>query len=372
MPDSRTAPTRDETFRQYSPVLHRGKARCRTVPSIRNGYFQHIFWLGVNGWVVVDHYDAEILLVDPWPTYRKPGERHERRMEDLVAFLRASIREGYHVTGILITHAHFDHTDDVPRILDDLLDDPGKGHLPAIHADRDSIERLKDRMSSRIRDEAVFQEIVDPERGSLRYDEFTNRKKGGGAQPAGVRAASFSVGSFDVEPWVWDHYSMLPFKAVLGPVVGNLQRQTAFLIRHGSAGEAKATFIIGSAGEMSHRYAGPVDNIYPPMQVDLLIQSICPKRNLSHHLEDLVSYQKRCLDVRDFIVCSHWERFLGVQGGAASRKEFRKDFRKVRDYIGVLEEPGLKKRVFILGRRGFEYPMPRSASDLRLDARDPS
>ena len=37
--------------------------------SFRNGRYQHLMFLGICGFVICNHCDKEILLVDPWPTY---------------------------------------------------------------------------------------------------------------------------------------------------------------------------------------------------------------------------------------------------------------------------------------------------------------
>jgi hypothetical protein len=39
------------------------------IKSIRNGYYQHIYWLGVGGYLIINHHDKEFILIDPWHSY---------------------------------------------------------------------------------------------------------------------------------------------------------------------------------------------------------------------------------------------------------------------------------------------------------------
>jgi hypothetical protein len=136
---------------------------CRPVKWITNGFFQQILWLGVAGYAIVNHYQKEILLVDPWPTYHYDGPLTEEgslgenivdlaqivpsiiiagveqdltyavtedgvmktlrkdaiaRLQALANFLRTGVAEGYQVTGILHGHHHFDHTFDSHMLLE--------------------------------------------------------------------------------------------------------------------------------------------------------------------------------------------------------------------------------------------------------------
>ena len=155
-----------------------GRFRCMPMKWFRNGFFQHLVWLGVHGWLDINYYDKEILLHDPWPSYnelpvggydapfsRGTGEGWERtgdiggvgslfesmfdymgldenedrdeekqgtnRLASLVSFLRRAVAEGYTLPGILVSHAHFDHTDDIPHILEMLMmkEGVGRNHL---------------------------------------------------------------------------------------------------------------------------------------------------------------------------------------------------------------------------------------------------
>lgn len=155
-----------------------GRFRCMPVKWFRNGFFQHLVWLGVHSWIDINYYDKEVLLHDPWPSYnelpvggydapfsRGTGEGWETRgdiggvgslfegmfdymgldendgkdeekegtdrLAALANFLRRAVAEGYTLPGILVSHAHFDHTDDIPHILELLLMKQGvvRNHL---------------------------------------------------------------------------------------------------------------------------------------------------------------------------------------------------------------------------------------------------
>jgi len=82
-------------------------------------------------------------------------------------------------------------------------------------------------------------------------------------------------------------------------------------------------------------------------------------------LNALVSYQVENIKVNNFIVCSHWESFIRK----AATKLWGEDFENVERYINELEKQAkeklklhperedlidIKKKVYILGRTGFE------------------
>lgn len=121
--------------------------------NISNGTHQHIFSLGTFGFVICNHVDKKILLTDPWPTHysawidapsckprvleRKddamlantPEERNailrsnraKARISSLASFLRCAVEQEYELSGILLSHMHFDHTDDVALLLELLI-----------------------------------------------------------------------------------------------------------------------------------------------------------------------------------------------------------------------------------------------------------
>jgi hypothetical protein len=106
----------------------------RMVPGFCNGRYQHIMALGICGYVICNHCDREIVLLDPWPTYhsewtglvpnRDPrpltnqASEAKNRIASLATFLRYAVHQGYTLTGLLLSHMHFDHSDDVALLLE--------------------------------------------------------------------------------------------------------------------------------------------------------------------------------------------------------------------------------------------------------------
>ncbi len=159
---------KDKTFEQYSKLLPYVKKyesevgleedthNQIPVKSLRNGYYQEIYWLGCSGFIIFNHHDKEILLVDPWSSYCSfwnslddrtiiPREKHKdedyyedmfksetnndlKRIEDLANTIRkhCNDKNGYILSGILLSHMHFDHADDIPLLLELLLKPAGK------------------------------------------------------------------------------------------------------------------------------------------------------------------------------------------------------------------------------------------------------
>lgn len=167
---------KDRTFTQISKLINyvddtedsekgltEDKNNQVPVKSIRNGYYQEIFWLGCSGYIIFNHHDKEILLMDPWPSYCSfwnglaarfmghsiseirplvpmDSEKYKnyyeekinsktnpdlKRIEDLVNCIRnfCNKENKYKLTGILLSHMHYDHSDDIPIILE-LLSKP--------------------------------------------------------------------------------------------------------------------------------------------------------------------------------------------------------------------------------------------------------
>ncbi|MBN1578382.1 MAG: hypothetical protein JW913_17605 [Chitinispirillaceae bacterium] len=104
------------------------------LPYMHNGGFQQIVWLGVAGYLVINHVDRDIILIDPWPSYhswwigsimtRRPRPLYKadqatlHRIAALVNFIRNARSNGYSFSAILLSHMHFDHVDDVPVVLE--------------------------------------------------------------------------------------------------------------------------------------------------------------------------------------------------------------------------------------------------------------
>ncbi len=375
-------PKVDKTIGAIGPALVGGKIMYRPNSSIWNGHYQHIFWIGVNGYVIVNHYEPrEIVLVDPWPTYRPwlnrlTKKEHWKRLLELANFLRRGVEEGYALSGVLLTHVHYDHTRDVPFLFELLTMAPGKrknhkrvkfnlegpkvpvNKLPTICCDGDTGKDLKKRFKkiSKLAGYDGWHDITDTGGKKLHYDDVYN---GHSQNPlmAGVAAPSFPVGGFTVQPYIWDHLNVGPAdKWGIGLISGSYQRMSAFLVYKSEVKKARRTFIVGSAGEMSRAHTITVAD--SDIKTDLLIQSICSNRDRTN---ELVKYQLRCVKNPRFIACSHWEKFVGGPADGSRRK---KDFRKrVKTYVKALEGSGVDSRVFVFARAGFEMDMPDKPSE---------
>ena len=444
--------------------------------SLRNGYYQHIFFIGVCGFVVVNHHDKEILLLDTWPSYSSPwagevpmgqerklyitpallelvngpgglrsnitddlalngSERKEpyftivesmetilnggqetrrpmmqrimamrsldsgagdpgmasirreilQRMESvldepdrgvprllhLVNFLRRSVSDSkYTITGILLSHMHYDHAEDIPFILQllsapegrhlewgltfDLEGQPIQGTLlPKIYCDYDTMFYLK-AMYFGMTPSSVntyFKKICD---GSPKLREFVNtyqqnllvdlygntdekwelvtlnnthpiyndyynnEQNESERLKAGLQADDFTVGHFTVTPYIWDHMNTGnpvtkddDYNPI--PSAGSYQRITAFLIQHATAPNAKKSFFIGSSGSMDEKYTkNPVDI---DIECDVLFTAITGQFywhlvNLTDQGEAAWRYILRNVSVKDFIVFCHWDHFV--------------------------------------------------------------
>jgi hypothetical protein len=144
----------------YTDTTGKSDICAVTLPSIQNGNYQHIFWLGVAGFMIMNHKDHEIVLVDPWPsqcslwTSKIPLISQNRplnnltntsdkaRLVNLANFIRnaANAEKPYSLTGILISHMHYDHADDVPILLELLaLEKNGTGQF-SNHLDLNIVE----------------------------------------------------------------------------------------------------------------------------------------------------------------------------------------------------------------------------------------
>lgn len=114
-------------------------SRNRIVRSFRNGCYQHLMFVGICGFVICNHCDKEILLLDPWPTFHSrwtgliptvdprpltnQNTEAKERIANLATFLRNAVAMGYTLSGILLSHMHFDHADDIPLLLELLAAD---------------------------------------------------------------------------------------------------------------------------------------------------------------------------------------------------------------------------------------------------------
>ena len=324
--------------------------------TFRNGRFQHIIWLGVNGYVIINHFaPREILLVDPWPSYRRfdlfrgtPSPRG--RLLYLANWLRARVAEGYHLSGILVSHQHFDHLDDIPAVLE-MLAAPGNerirlknidhrvafttpavpnDQLPTVFADRLSMAELppKNRASAAL---LRFSEIEQTDGSSVTYNS-----KAPPLPPCGAALKVFMAGNFEVTPYMWDHQNLTKENWDRLGIPGSHQRMTAMNIRWKPVSDAKRTFILGSAGEMDNAFTdGDILPSPPRIETDTLIQSItypgAPK--YEKQLEACIAYQVDHITANDYVVPTHWEDyFFGPPKPAYKSKGFYRNHSRVDTY----------------------------------------
>lgn len=549
--------------------------------SYRNGYYQHIYWLGVGGYLIINHHDKEILLIDPWHSYssfwlgefpftkNRPMDCYRRmtelvgklksnqsyndklygetenwnetvdafcgqldsgapfeecnqyimklysinekehkgindsdysnrknvidemleckvieqdcyRLGNLASFIRTSVNLqsngtfNYLLTGILLSHTHFDHGDDLAMLLTLLQAPKGKyidklngrtfGYLmgpplylgksidkmPVIYCDYEAMyyhramffdqdiahpykaeydehNKMFDNYRTKYgvvrlnglygKDNSKWKEFTtQATEKSLYYTDGTNKylsdaKSADKCPDAGTRLKPVTIGSFLVEPYVWDHMNTgSPWQTDKdvndNHVAGSYERISVFLIRHKQAQNAKRTLVIGSSGEMGliesafsdEDYSkGYLESLNPKIETDLLIQSVQGKYKwfLADFTEQVKSswrYILANIKVKDAIIFSHWESY--VQHIAKKRSagedydtDIRDDMRIVNqnidmlrtaafdptsdDYFEKLTQDNLAdlkrliadQRIYILGRLGydFEYPVPEDA-----------
>jgi hypothetical protein len=324
------------------------------------------------------------------------------RLQDLANFLRRGVAEGYKPVGLLLSHEHYDHTDDIGRFYELLTGSNGEfrsherldfwltgqpladGDLPTIYCDADTRDYLTRKVGFPGSHPRFHQ--IRRNGKQLTYDDKKNKKiKDDGGQPcrAGIPADPFVCGSFQIEPWIWDHMNVLPgwkWEAAKR-MSGSLQRQTAFLLYHRSAKNARRTFIGGSAGEMSDEFTGKGLVAHPsePIRADFMVQSI--PGSCEATVKALIDYQLRHFEIQDTIVCSHFDDFLGVLGGESSTYEYtndswRGDFHSVQVYVEELcrrrsrhyPESGesVARKVHVLRRIGIdEVGIPACPSQFR-------
>ncbi len=129
------------TDRTVGIINNEGESSAgRIVRSLKNGCYQHMMFTGIAGFVICNHCDREILLVDPWPSFcsrwtdlifrmdPRPLTAEQRdakqRLGELASFLRNAVRvdqpeeERYTISGILVSHMHFDHAEDIIVLLE--------------------------------------------------------------------------------------------------------------------------------------------------------------------------------------------------------------------------------------------------------------
>jgi len=467
---------------------------ARTVRSFRNGSRQHLMFLGISGFVVCNHCDREILLVDPWPSCHSRWTElvptvdgrpltngdtgAKERIANLASFLRNAVQQEYVLSGILLSHMHFDHSDDIPLLLELLTADSnnytdhlgrqfllGGPQVPAealpkiccdydtllylltcglyvpyqsIHLDvpgretntdeaqrqywygNDALREVLDRQDrARYADRSTpaWRKVkaryislpgtwVRPEGGPaqlprpelmadeswleinvgghrLHYDDSYNvRRHEEQRCRAGWRCAEFSLGTFCITPYVWDHMNTGAGKwtnrALDEQCAGDLQRTTAFMIQHSRIEHAKRTFVIGSSGEMNRSWTEALARPLPIIETDLLIQAIVrPQVSVMAFRRQISAMQDfllRCIRVEDAIIFTHFEEFVREVASSSMYAEgfdaavaynldtLREKIEEAREqghlaradrYTRLIDE----NRLYALARRNFEIDM---------------
>jgi len=330
---------------------------------INNGSYQKIVWLGVNGYLIINEPDKQILLVDPWPSYSESPVKTSDKITELTDWLVSTTEEGYELVGIIATHEHFDHIADIPAIVKNLHD---KGISIHIYCDTGSYKRIENMYTG------IFGQDLAPPNNVLKYkpigsdlyyDDITQEKKEQQKLSlsripddigetlfedcqnyplvAGTLLPSFEIGHYKITPYIWDHASTANQADALDDVKsGNYQRCTAFQLERKNDPEGKKLFVIGSAGEMNDKYTGGfVKDV--DIEVDMLIQAVPHKIFLptthKKKLNAMVEYQARNIMVREVIMTNHFEDFV-------RRNYFFKQI-YVNNQFGQLEKSDNKNRI---------------------------
>jgi hypothetical protein len=322
-----------------------------------NGDYQKIHWLGVAGFIIINEPDKEILLVDPWPSYRCDINVATAGIERLTRWLQAHHAKGYTLSGIVVTHEHFDHFGDVPIIFIELF---AKGipaqELPPIYCDQGTFDVLKSKFGS------VYHAYFNPHRApvpdvvcfegkhheialngtSLYYDDVTQQELldhhiQPGCYPlvAGTKLSPLPIGAYEVTPYIWDHAStFLHSDSLSGNRSGNFQRATALFLRRPGDPENKRLFLVGSAGEMSAaRTGGYCTSV--KVETDVLIQAMPHELLLvsSHYktkLAELVKYQTQNITAKEAVIACHFENFVRMKSIDNDRGELELTYNKNR------------------------------------------
>lgn len=315
---------------------------------IKNGDYQKIFWLGVNGYIIVNERDKEILLIDPWPSYSEVPTVSSP-INKLANWLVKQVEEeNYTLVGIIGTHEHFDHIADIPRLYYILKDK--QITLPPLYADEGTLDQIRYGWmlispSTKLKD---FVECNSLKLNGqlLYYDDETQEDKedkdiANYPLKAGTKLSEINIGKFLVTPYIWDHSSTGNVTDSLSGVKsGNYQRCTAIFLKCQNDPEQKTLFHVGSAGEMNGQYTGTILKSYVndiTIKTDILIQSvphiIVWVATYMDKLAALINYQCENIVVNDKIFATHFENF--VDKGA----------RKKSNYINGLEESRNQLRI---------------------------
>jgi len=304
----------------------------------KNGDYQKIFWLGVNGYIIVNERDKEILLIDPWPSYLEVPAVSSLKINLLANWLVKQVKEeNYKLVGIIGTHEHFDHIADIPSLYYILKENLST--LPPLYADEGTLDQIRSRWTlvspiTQLKDFVLCNSLTL--NGDLLYydDEIQEDKEKKDIEnyplKAGTKLDEINIGKFLVTPYIWDHSSTANASdALSGVKSGNYQRCTAIFLKCQNDPELKTLFHVGSAGEMNGKYTGHhVNDI--TIKTDVLIQSITHiilwVDTYLKKLKSLIRYQCDNIIVKDKVFVTHYENFVD------------KGLRKKSNYINGIEE----------------------------------
>lgn len=320
---------------------------------IKNGDYQKIFWLGVNGYIIVNERDKEILLIDPWPSYFELTDNTSPKIVQLANWLVKQVKEeNYTLVGIIGTHEHFDHIAHIPILYYNLNKTDIK--LPPLYADEGTLDQIRGRWVFaspptdpedivQLKDIVQFNSLKLNDQKLYYDDEIQEDKKENHTAnyplKAGTKLEEINIGKFLVTPYIWDHSSTSNFaNSLSGVKSGHYQRCTTIFLKCQNDPELKSLFLVGSAGEMNGLFTGNelgsfVNDIQ--IETDILIQSMPHVLALVEtylvKLSSLIKYQFDNIKVNDKIVVTHFENFVdvGLEG---------LETRKRANYIGALEE----------------------------------
>lgn len=294
---------------------------------ISNGEYQKIVWLGVNGYIIINEREKEILVIDPWPSYSKRTLKKSRVINQLSNWLyNAYNNNDYKLIGIIATHEHYDHIADIPAIMYKLYKRGIKDNdLPPIYSDQGTFNEIKRRFEKKFKDYnsrvILYHKQFALDEKPLYYDDKTQKNKEKDKIKnypliAGTKLNKVEIGNFEITPYIWDHATSLDFDTILGVASGNYQRCTAIFLKHKND-EEKTLFLVGSAGEMSND--GTSDLVVDVnIETDILIQAVphkvISKGSYEKNLRELVEYQKNNIKVKRTIIACHFENFVKTRG----------------------------------------------------------
>jgi len=359
---------------------------------IKNGDYQKIFWLGVNGYIIVNERDKEILLIDPWPSYEKRPTVNSREIRRLANWLIKIVKEkGYKLVGVIGTHEHYDHIADIPLLYLKLK--AADIELPPFYSDESTLKVVESNWFF-LSPQILFGETVLCIRlklhGNLLYydDKTQYDMRDDALYPliAGTKLEELAICNYLVTPYIWDHTSTSNLVPYLSDVKsGNYQRCTALFLKSKNDPEQKTLFLVGSAGEMNGLNTGSIMGEYVKVvkiTTDMLIQAITHKVFLFEtyidKLQSLILYQVNNITVNDKIIATHFENFTDQEDSGRIKANYiggLETFRsqtRIELYAMYLERGQEKwKQIYYMKRFLIEYSEEDIEKDIKTEEEVP-